>query len=158
MIENMSFRRLIQTFLCALFIFSSAFASADMYKYLTKDGKTVLTDKRLKGSANKLLKIYRIKKVGAYKSSFTSKGSSSIRNKSKRISRKKYKNKKNRTKNKKQRIKNNSRLPTSMVKANGRDNGIIVGCNSNKHLGRQARLYKNTIQIYSRNCSPRIMF
>lgn len=142
----MRFKRLIQTFLCALFIFSSAFTSADMFKYLTKDGKTVLTDKRLKGSSNKLLKIYRIKKSGAYKSSFTSKGSSSIRNKSKKITSKKSRSKNKRTKNKKY----NSRLPASMVKANGRDSGIIVGCNSNKHLGRQARLYKNTIQIYSR--------
>ena len=37
-----------------------------------------------------------------------------------------------------------------MVKANGRDSGVIVGCNSNKHLDRKARLYKKTIQIYSR--------
>ena len=141
MIEYMSLKRLIQTFLCALFIFSSAFASADMYKYLTKDGKTLLSDTRLKGSGNKLLKIYRIKKTGAYKSSFKSKGSASIRNKSKKIS-----SKKRGTKNKR----NYSRLPINMVKANGRDNGRIVGCNNNKHLGRQARLYKNTIQIYSR--------
>ncbi len=142
MIKNMSLKRLIQTFLCALFIFGSAYASADMFKYLTKDGKTVLTDKRLKGSANKLLKIYRIKKAGAYKSSFKSKASVSIRKKSKKVSNKKYKNKKYRSKN-------NSRLPVNMVKANGRDNGIITGCNNNNHLGRQARLYKSTIQIYS---------
>lgn len=146
MIENMSLKRLIQIFLCTLFIFSSTFATADMYKYLTKDGKTILTGTRLEGSGNKLLKIYRIKKTGAYKSSIKSSGSASIYNASKKISNKKYKNKKRTTKGKR----NYSRLPINMVKANGRDNGRIIGCNSNQHLGKQARLYKNTIQIYSR--------
>ena len=37
----------------------------------------------------------------------------------------------------------------NMVKANGRDNGIIVGCHSNRHLAKKAQLYKKTIQIYS---------
>lgn len=143
MIEIMTPRRLIQALLCALFIFSSTVASADMYKYLTKDGKTVLTGTRLKGSGNKLLKVFRIKKSGAYKSSFKSKGHASISNKSKKI----------RSKKRKRKYRANSRksiLPINMVKANGRDSGVIVGCNSNTHLGRQARLYKTTIGIYSR--------
>ncbi len=144
MIDNMTPKRLFQTLLCVFFILGSTLASADMYKYLTKNGKTVLTGKRLKGSGNKLLKVYRIKKAGAYKSSFKSKSSASISNKykSKKIRSKKYRSK---SKNK-----NSSRLPINMVKANGRDSGVIVGCNSNTHLGRQARLYKKTIQIYSR--------
>ena len=36
------------------------------------------------------------------------------------------------------------------MKANGRDNGIIVGCGDNKHLSKQARIYKKPIKIYSR--------
>ena len=136
----MTFKSLIQALLCTLFIFSNALASADMYKYLTKDGKTVLTGTRLKGSGNKLLKVYRIKKSGAYKSSFKSKGSASISNKSKKI----------RSKRRYRANSGKSVLPLNMVKANGRDSGVIVGCNSNTHLGRQARLYKNAINIYSR--------
>jgi hypothetical protein len=143
MIDNMTPKRLFQALLCVLFIFSSTLASADMYKYLTKDGKTVLTGKRLNGSGNKLLKVYRIKKAGAYKSSAKSKQIASISNKfkTKKIRSKKYRT----TKRKKSK---STRLPINMVKANGRDSGVIVGCNNNKHLGRQARLYKNTIQIY----------
>ena len=138
-------KKLIQALLCTLLIISSSIVSADMYKYLTKDGKTVLTGARLKGSGHKLLKIYSIKKTGAYKSSFKAKGSASISNKSKsrKIKGKKYRSKYKRTYSKQP-------LPTSMVKANGRDSGVIVGCNNNTHLGRQARLYKNTIGIYSR--------
>ena len=37
-----------------------------------------------------------------------------------------------------------------MVKANGRDNGIIVGCNSSEHLSKQAQIYQAPIRIYSR--------
>ncbi len=123
-----------------------------MYKYLTKDGKTVLTGTRLKGSGNKLLKVFRIKKAGAYKSSFKDKGgSASISSKTKKS---KFKSKKYRSKgSKKYRSKSKKpsrNLPKNMVKANGRDNGIIVGCNSSTHLSRQARLYRNTIKIYSR--------
>ena len=36
------------------------------------------------------------------------------------------------------------------MKANGRDNGIIVGCGDNKHLSKQARIYNKPIKIYSR--------
>ena len=135
-------KRLIQALLCALFILGSTFASADMYKYLTKDGKTVLTGTRLKGSGNKLLKVFRIKKSGAYKSSLRPKGSASISNKSK--------SRKIRSKRRYRANGGKSVLPLNMVKANGRDSGIIVGCNNNTHLGRQARLYKNAIGVYSR--------
>ena len=135
-------KRLIQALLCALFILGSSFASADMYKYLTKDGETVLTGTRLKGSGNKLLKVFRIKKSGAYKSSLRPKGSASISNKSK--------SRKIRSKRRYRANGGKSVLPLNMVKANGRDSGIIVGCNNNTHLGRQARLYKNAIGVYSR--------
>jgi len=139
-------KKLIQALLCALFISSSHVASADMYKYLTANGKTVLTGKRLKGSGNKLLKVYRIKKKGAYKSSAKLR-TASISNKFKS---KKIRSKKRRSKRKYRANSGKSILPLNMVKANGRDSGVIVGCNSNTHLGRQARLYKNTIGIYSR--------
>ncbi len=142
MIEIMTPKRLIQALLCALFISSSTLASADMYKYLTKDGKTVLTGTRLKGSGNKLLKVYRIKKAGAYKSSHSSKSTKSNKRKNKKTRSKTYRSKSRKS--------NSHRLPINMVKANGRDSGVIVGCNNNEHLGRQARLYKNTIGIYSR--------
>lgn len=134
--------KIIQFILCSLLMISSSQTFADMYKYLTKDGKTILTGKRLKGSGNKLLKVYRIKKTAAYKSSFKLQGTKSNKFKSKKIKSKKY-----RSKNKKSR---SSRNPVNMVKANGRDSGVIVGCNSSIHLSRQARLYRNTISIYSR--------
>jgi len=136
----MASKRLIQALLCALFILGSTFASADMYKYLTADGKTVLTGTKLKGSGNKLLKVFRIKKKAAYKSSIRPKAT--IVSGSKRRT---YKSKKKYRANAGKSI-----LPLNMVKANGRDSGIIVGCNNNTHLGRQARLYKSTIGIYSR--------
>ncbi|MCF6190405.1 MAG: lytic transglycosylase domain-containing protein [Cocleimonas sp.] len=139
-------KRLIQALLCASFIISSSIVSADMYKYLTADGKTVLTGTKLKGSGNKLLKVFRIKKKTAYKSSIRAKAT--IVSGSKRST---YKSKKKyRSKRKYRANAGKSVLPLNMVKANGRDSGVIVGCNSNTHLGRQARLYKNTIGIYSR--------
>ena len=124
---------------CVLILGSLLFlntAHADMYKYITKDGKTLLTGKKLKGSGNKLVKIYRIKKKKAYKSSLKKKKSSK-----KRHSRKKRYARKSSKRN---------RTSARISKANGRDNGIIVGCNSSKHLNRQARIYQKTIQIYSR--------
>jgi len=136
----MNSKKLFQLLLCSLLFISSSHAAADMYKYITKDGKTILTGKRLKGSGNKLIKIYRIKKTGAYKSSFKSKNTKEVRSKSKKTRRSKSRSRKHRS----------SRNVVNMVKANGRDNGIIVGCDSSNHLNRQARLYKKTIQIYSR--------
>ena len=131
-------KKLISLFLLSLAFIVSSHASAEMYKYLTKDGKTILTGKKLKGSGNKLLKIYRIKKTSAYKSSLKAKKNSSKKSK--------YKNKKsNRTRSKRK-----PKTPINMVKANGRDNGIMIGCNNSEHLTKKAHLYKNTIQIYSR--------
>lgn len=141
-------KSLIKLFICLYFLSSSSFASADMYKYLTKDGETILTGTRLKGSGNKLLKVFKIKKKGAYKSSYKPK--KTIKNKSRKntLFAKRNKSKKRRhTKNKNRK---SSRNLANMVKADGRDNGIIVGCNSSTHLSRQARLYRNTISIYSR--------
>lgn len=140
-------KHFINTLLCSLLLLVSTQASADMYKYLTKDGKTILTGNKLKGSGNKLLKIYRIKKAEAYKSSLKTKKSTS------------KKSKYTKKKSKKSRSKNKSKTPINIVKANGRDSSKIVGCNSNEHLGRKARLYKNTIQIYSRiyNVEPELI-
>ncbi len=150
----MNLNNLIKHFICIFLFACSTFASADMYKYLTKDGKTILTGTRLKGSGNKLLKVYRIKKAGAYKSSYKPKSSQAKKSKSiSKSKRKKSKYKSKRYKSKKshsKRKRKTSRNPINMVKADGRDNGIIVGCNSSIHLSRQARLYRNTISIYSR--------
>ena len=55
--------------LCTLLFLASTPSNAAMYKYITKDGNTLLTGERLKGSGHKLLKIYQIKKSGAYKTS-----------------------------------------------------------------------------------------
>ena len=138
----MNLKNTIKHFLCMFLFACSTFASADMYKYLTKDGKTILSGTRLKGSGNKLLKVFRIKKAGAYKSSFQSKATK--KSISKRINKKRVKSKKVKSQKK------SSRNLINMVKADGRDSGIIVGCNSSTHLSRQARLYRNTISIYSR--------
>lgn len=122
----------------ALFILSVLFATtqvqAAMYKYITKDGQTLLTGEKLKGNGHQLVKIYEIKKSGAYKTS-----------NSKKTKKRKNKSKKPR--------KNKSRKRKSLgniVKANGRDNGIIKGCGDSTHLTKQARLYQKPIQIYSR--------
>jgi len=138
----MNLNKLIKYLFCLFFFFYSTVASADMYKYLTKDGKTILSGTRLNGSGNKLLKVFRIKKSGAYKSSYKSKNSKS----SKKTKSKRNKKRKSRSKNKRK----SSHDLINMVKADGRDNGIIIGCNSSTHLSRQARLYSNTISIYSR--------
>ena len=113
---------------------------ADMYKYVTKDGRTVLTGKKLKGKGNRLVKIYRIKKKYAYKSS--RKVSYKKPRKSKYRKHRKYAKKRSRH--------NTASYPANMVKANGRDNGIIVGCNSSDHLSKQAHIYQLPIKIYSR--------
>ena len=112
-----------------VFFISSSFVSvstvhADMYKYITKDGKTLLTAKKLRGKGNRLVKVYRINKKKAYKSSLTGKN----RSKKANYKKSKYKHKSSKRK----------------------QGSVIKGCNSSKHLGRQARLYSKTIKIYSR--------
>jgi soluble lytic murein transglycosylase-like protein len=136
-LQNLNKLFVYSLFIALLSLVLTKPAQADMYKYITKEGKTLLTGMRLKGNGHKLIKIYRIKKAGAYKTSGSqkSKKSYSKKKRSKRKSSKKY---------------NKHKIPKNMVKANGRDNGIIVGCHNNKHLSRQARIYQKTIQIYSR--------
>ena len=122
---------------------------AAMYKYITKDGQTLLTGEKLKGGGHKLVKIFKIKKSGAYKSSNKNKTAKN----SKASSKKKLKNKKRSYKKSRKSKKNKSRKRKSLgniVKANGRDNGIIIGCGNDKHLNKQARVYQKPIQIYSR--------
>ena len=58
-----------QLLLCTMLILLNGTSNAAIYKYITKDGSTVLTGERLKGPGNKLVKIYQIKASGAYKSS-----------------------------------------------------------------------------------------
>jgi len=105
---------------------------AAMYKYLTKDGETILSSEKLKG--HKLVKVFQIKKTGAYKSSESKK--------TKTIAKRKSSKKNNKNKSKKS--------LGNIVSANGRDNGVVFGCSNNKHLTKQAHLYGKTIQIYSR--------
>lgn len=122
-------------------LFLTAQVHAEMYKYITKEGKTLLTGKKLKGSGNRLVKVYKISKKKAYKSSFSKTVSFTKKKHRKKSASKRHKA---RTKHRK------NKIFANMVKANGRDNGVIVGCNSGKHLNRQARIYQKPIQIYSR--------
>jgi len=125
-------------FLFSSFLFFTTQVQAEIYKYVTKDGKTVLTGEKLKGKGNKLVKVYKIKKKKAYKQS------SSVGRK------KKSSQRVSSTRSKKRRNRRNQKQLANMVKANGRDDGVIVGCNSSKHLTRQSRIYQKPIQIYSR--------
>jgi len=166
---NSSFiHRIVLNFvLCSIFLFVSTLwgsksAHADMYKYVKKDGSTLLTGKRLKGSRYRLVKVFKIKKKRAYKSSARKKKRSKLKKTKYRKGKKRYsKSKKKRKYRKKRRTyaknskksrnikrKRNKSLG-NIVKANGRDNGIITGCNSYKHLSQQARIYQKPIKIYS---------
>ncbi len=142
-IINPAFYRLL---LCALLILVNCPSNAAMYKYITKDGSTLLTAKPLKGSGNKLVKIYKIKTSGAYKSSIT-KSKKTIPNEVKTKKKSSRKNNKRKFSNQLKRI---GKKFTNLVKANGRDNGIIVGCGNTKHLRKKTLIYQKTIQIYSR--------
>ena len=121
------------------FLLAMPVAQADIYKYLTKDGKTLLSGEKLKGKGNRLLKIYHIKKLAK---NTAKKPKQAVSN------RKKIKNSKRLVRHKKGNKAAKNKL--TLAHANGRDNGIIIGCNSSKHLTRQARIYNNAIQIYSR--------
>jgi len=141
---------------------------ADMYKYAKKDGTTLLTGKRLRGSKYRLIKVYKMKKKKAYRSSVSQKKSRSKKykkrkskryaknNKRKKLTRRKSKryakisSKSKKIRNKKRKSNRQKIALKKLVKANGRDNGIIVGCNSHKHLNRQSRIYQKPIEIYSR--------
>jgi len=169
-IINHSFihRIALNSVLCLIILFVSSLwgskpAYADMYKYVKKDGSTLLTAKRLRGSRYRLVKVYKIKKKRAYKSSARKKKRSKLKKaryrkgKKKRLSKnrkkkrygkkRKYLSKKFKKSRNIKRKKNKSL--GNIVKANGRDNGIITGCHSYKHLSRQARIYQKTIKIYS---------
>ncbi|TCJ82975.1 lytic transglycosylase domain-containing protein [Cocleimonas flava] len=132
--------------LCTFVLAFSSQANAAMYKYVKKDGSTLLSGEKLKGSGFKLVKIYQIKKKGAYKSSIretpkTTKTSTAKKSKRKST----YKKRKN------TRLSNNKGIKyANLVDPNGRDNGIIVGCGNDRHLNKQARVYQKPIQIYSR--------
>jgi len=160
----------LNSVLCLVLLFVSSIlgsksAHADMYKYVKKDGSTLLTAKRLRGSRYRLVKVYKIKKKRAYRSSSRKKKRSKTKkskyrkgkkkrfskNRKKLRSNKKRKSKRFAKKHKKSRNikrKKNKSLG-NIVKANGRDNGIITGCHSYKHLSRQARIYQKTIKIYA---------
>jgi len=124
--------------LAMMLLLVGSVSNAEMYKYITKEGKTVLTGERLKGTGNRRVKIYQIKKTKAYKSSVKKKAKNS----------KKYAKK--RSKSRKYRRSSRNKALANLVKPNGRDSGIIIGCNSSDHLTKQANIYKNPIKIYSR--------
>lgn len=123
---------------------------AAMYKYITKDGQTLLTGEKLKGGGHKLVKIFKIKKSGAYKNSPSKKASKKKTSSSKK---KRIKNKKRSYSKSSKKYKNkrkNKKSLGNIMNANGRDNGIIIGCSNDEHLNKQARVYQKPIQIYSR--------
>ncbi len=132
--------------LCSILLSFTGHANAAMYKYVKKDGSTLLSDKKFKGSGFRLVKIYKIKKSEAYKSSIRKKQKTSIVSSSRKTKRKsKYKKRKN------SRLSNNKGIKyANLVDPNGRDSGVIVGCGNDRHLNKQARVYKKPIQIYSR--------
>lgn len=137
---------IFSTIVTALLLVVSPQIHADMYKYLKPDGSTLLTDMRMRGKSLKLLKVYKIDKSAAYKSSLKKTVKKSSNWKKAQGKHSKYGKKRH----KKTRRKYSSKTYKNLVDANGRDNGIIVGCNSPSHLSKQARKYKNTIKIYSR--------
>lgn len=126
----------------ALLLLTSTTAHADMYKYIKQDGSTLLSSSPMNGKGYRLLKVYKISKTSAYKSS--------IKKGSKKKSNWKHSSAKKSKKSKRTKRRYSKRNYKNLVKANGRDTGIIVGCNSPKHLSKQARIYKKTIQVYSR--------
>ena len=131
--------------LCTFVLTFNSQANAAMYKYVKSDGSTILSGEKLKDSGFKLVKIYQIKKKGAYKSSITKKPKTA--NVSTQITKRKaiYKKRKN------SRLSNNKGIKyANLVDPNGRDSGVIVGCGNNRHLNKQARVYQKPIQIYSR--------
>ncbi len=134
-------------FIISLFALSTQ-GHAAMYKYITKDGQTILTGEKLKGGGHKLVKIFKIKKSGAYKNSLAKKTSKKLKSsyKTKRKSNKGYAKSRKTRKNKSKSRKSLGNI----VNPNGRDNGIIIGCGNDKHLNKQARVYQKPIQIYSR--------
>ena len=142
-ITNPTFLRLL---FCAFLILLNYPSNAAMYKYITSDGSTVLTGERLKGPGNKLVKIYQIKASGAYKSSIAKTEKNNVAE-TQKPSKSSWKKNKDRIS---KQIRSIGKKLTNLVKANGRDNGIIVGCGDNKHLSKQARIYNKPIKIYSR--------
>jgi hypothetical protein len=122
-----------------LLVFPGMSAHADMYKYVKSDGSTLLTGNKIHGKGYRLVKIYRMKKTGNYKSSYHKKSSKSWKKRRKHSKKRRYAQRKYK-----------GRVYKKLVKANGRDNGIIKGCNSDRHLLSQARKYRKTIEIYSR--------
>jgi len=142
-----AYRAVFSVLMISLLLFiPGRFAYADMYKYVKKDGSTLLTGNKIRKKGYRLVKIYRMKKSGNYKSSYRKKSSKSWSKRGKSFKkRRKYSKKRKYAKRKYK-----GRVYKNLVKANGRDNGIIKGCNSDRHLVRQARKYRKTIEIYSR--------
>ena len=73
--RNSTFHKsvLVRTIFSLVLIITFSQGHAAMYKYITKDGQTLLTGQKLKGSGHKLLKVFKIKRSGAYKSSDSNK-------------------------------------------------------------------------------------
>ncbi len=132
--------------LCTFLLALNSKANAAIYKYVKSDGSTLLSGEKLKGPGFKLVKIYKIKKQGSYKSSIRKETKTTKVSSKRKIKRKStYKKRKN------SRLSNNKGIKyANLVDPNGRDSGIIVGCGDDRHLNKQARVYQKPIQIYSR--------
>ena len=137
-------RVFIRALLCFAMLISCSQGHAAMYKYITKDGQTLLTGKKLKGGGHKLVKIFKMKKSGGYKSSYSKKSKRKKKSYSKKRNLKKRYKRSRKNKNKK------IKKVSGIKNPNGRDNGIIIGCGDDRHLNKQARVYQKPIQIYSR--------
>ena len=96
--KNINFKVIHRTalnfVLCSAILFASLLwgvkpAHADMYKYVKKDGSTLLTGKRLRGSRYRLIKVYKIKK-SRKKKSYKSSSRKKKRSKYKKRKRKYY--------------------------------------------------------------------
>ena len=141
------FRTVFSVFMISLLLIVPGVpVHADMFKYVKKDGSTLLSGTKIRGKGYRLVKIYRMKKSGNYKSSYHKKSTKNWKKRGK-LFKKRYKYSKNRKYAKR---KYKGRVYKNLIKANGRDNGIIKGCNSDRHLISQARKYRKTIEIYSR--------
>lgn len=129
------------------FLLCSTHAHAAMYKYITKDGKTVLSSEKLRGKGHRLVKVFKIKKSGAYKNSHTQKKKVTLANKptkKKRLRSAKKSNSSSKTRRYTKKSLGNIADP------NGRDSGVVFGCSNDQHITKQVRTYQKPIQIYSR--------
>lgn len=113
----------------ALLLISSLAKAGDIYWYVSSDGATIMTNKRITEKGYTLTKVSKIKKYAS--------------------SRQKVVHKRNTRK----KIQSRKKQPTykrSTYKRRSGDNGIVYSCANKAHLKRKARTYGGTIQKYSK--------